>query len=170
MASASEGTERLRGHHLLCALGFRGHGYSPGFAANMAAILQRLRAAPETLVMLTDEPDAICAAFPPDQPAHCRDDNVIARDRRVLAKLGLEPGAIAPWGQLQLRLGHAFVPSDLDALCATCPWLPLGYCRQGLRRHVQRVGELGHGGADDRDTADRRAEPRSGSPGGDTGG
>ena len=124
----------IRAHHLLCALGFRGHGYSPGFAANMAAILARLDAAPHTRVTVVDAPDGICAAFPPDQPSHCLEERVQVRDRAVLATLGLVAGAVATWGDLRARLGAAFLPGDLERLCATCPWLPLGYCQEGLGR------------------------------------
>ena len=131
--------EAMRGHHLMCALGFRGLGYSPEFAANMGAILRRLDAAPETPVTVTDGPDAICAAFPADHPAHCGEPNVALRDRRVIAGMGLQPGATRSWVELRARLGRAFVPRDLDTLCATCPWLPLGYCAQGLA--AARAGE-----------------------------
>jgi len=124
----------MRGHHLLCALGFRGHGYSPAFSANMAGVLARLDANPDAVVAVTDSPDLICAAFPPEQPAHCREAQVVLRDRRVLAGIGLRPGDALPWGELRRRLGAAFAPDDLDTLCATCPWLPFGYCREGLGR------------------------------------
>ncbi len=125
-------TEQLRGHHLMCALGFRGLGYSPEFARNMAAILARLDASPATGVTVTDAPDPICAGFPADQPDHCALSHIAARDRRVIAAIGLRPGDTRSWGALRARLGRAFVPGDLDALCASCPWLPLGHCAHGL--------------------------------------
>lgn len=122
----------MRGHHLLCALGFRGLGYSAEFSANMAAVLSRLDRAADTPVTVIDTPDAICSAFPADQPGHCTTPQVIERDRRVIAGMGLKPGAVRSWAELRARLSGAFQPSDLDSLCATCPWLPLGYCAQGL--------------------------------------
>ena len=30
---------RLRGHHFLCILTYRGHGYTPSFVANMTEIV-----------------------------------------------------------------------------------------------------------------------------------
>ena len=118
----------------MCALGFRGLGYSPEFARNMAAILAQLDAAPGTAVTVTAEPDAICAAFPTDQPRHCEQPHIGLRDRRVLAGIGLRAGETRSWGTLRAQLGRAFRPRDLDALCASCPWLPLGHCAQGLGR------------------------------------
>lgn len=135
MADQADVRQRLRGHHLLCALGFRGYGYSQAFAENMAGILGRLAAAPDTPVTLVDRPDDICAAFPADRPAHCLEPEVLQRDRRVIAALGLHPGEGGTWAELLERAARTFVPADLDRLCATCPWLPLGYCRQGLAAH-----------------------------------
>jgi hypothetical protein len=134
---------RLRPHHLLCSLGFRGLGYSPGFAANMAAILGTLRDAPETRVALVPEPDSICAAFPADQPCHCGEEAVAERDRQVLAALGMAPGESAAWWDLLRRAARAFAPPDLGVLCATCPWLPLGYCQEGLEALRGRPGAGG---------------------------
>ncbi len=125
-------SRQLRGHHLMCALGFRGHGYSPAFAANMADILAALDRAPETPVQVVDVPDGICAAFPADQPGHCLEADVVERDRRVIARVGLNVGDVLTWRELRRRLGAAFSPADLDGLCTTCRWLPLGFCREGL--------------------------------------
>ena len=124
----------VRAHHLLCSLGFRGLGYSPAFAENMAAVLRAWDAAPESPVAVTEAPDVICAAFPPDQPGHCGDAEVIARDRRVLQAIGLPSGSVRSWADLRLRVRRAFAPGDLATLCATCPWLPLGHCADGLAR------------------------------------
>lgn len=100
----------------------------------MAAILARLDAAPHTRVRVTDRPDGICAAFPQDQEPHCLEPEVVARDRRVLEAIAMRPGGTATWGQLRTRVAAAFAPADLDGLCATCPWLPLGFCQEGLER------------------------------------
>jgi hypothetical protein len=124
----------LRGHHLVCAFGFRGHGYSPAFAENMGRILRALEAAPDTPVRVVDVPDGICAAFPPDQPPHCEEPQVVARDRAVARAVGLEPGGVLAWGELRHRVARSLGPADLPHLCATCPWLPLGYCAEGLAR------------------------------------
>lgn len=132
--AAPHGAEAMRGHHLLCALGFRGHGYSQAFADHMASVLNRLDRTPDTVVVVVDAADAICSAFPSDQTSHCAENHVVARDRRVITALGLHPGDARSWRELRARVGRAFVPADLATLCATCPWLPLGYCQEGLDR------------------------------------
>ncbi len=122
----------LRGHHLLCQFGFRGYGYSADFVAQMSRVLEDLRKRPDQAVQLVDYPDVWCEAFPSEQPCHCREPIVIARDRAVLQQLGVESGAILPWATWVKRAHTRFVGDDLLTLCATCPWLPLGYCQQGL--------------------------------------
>jgi hypothetical protein len=125
---------RLRGHHLLCLLGYRGMGYSESYTKNMTRVHSRLRQHPETPVTLVSGPDDLCAYFPPDQPYHCEDPNVHQRDAAVLDRMGLTPGTTLSWRELQGRLAASFVPSDIPHLCSTCPWLPYGVCEDGVRR------------------------------------
>lgn len=49
----------MRGHHLLCVLTFEGAGYSQRFTRNLAAIVERLSAGEEILIVAG--PDDICA-------------------------------------------------------------------------------------------------------------
>lgn len=129
----------IRGHHLLCALGFRGTGYSPAFVENMAAILRRLDATPAAPVLLVDAPDAICAACPSSHADHCTEASPLQRDRAVLSSIGRASGDTAPWDEIRTEVVRAFDPGDLNLLCANCPWLPYGYCQEGLdRRKKQR--------------------------------
>lgn len=129
---------RLRGHHLLCVLGFRGHGYSPAFTRNLAAIVRRLSDS-DPPVRIAAGADDICAQYPPNEDPHCDEARVTQRDRRVLERLKLHPGEILSWSELSARIASVFVPEDLDTLCATCSWLPLGYCRDGVAA-LRRAG------------------------------
>ncbi len=124
----------LRGHHLLCQFGFRGYGYSPAFVENMRNILAFLREHPETMVECVDGPDSLCAAYPAEEPNHCLEPSVIARDRAVLSQLATTAGTRQPWARLVEAAAHAYVAEDLTTLCATCEWLPLGYCQMGLKQ------------------------------------
>ena len=128
----------LRAHMALCLLGFRGSGYSPTFVEAMAALQGSLRADPTQVLALGDAPDPICAACPnlaaggctlggPDHEAHMR-----AHDREVLRRLELESGSRVSWEDLLARVGAHIRGSDLPAICTTCPWLPLGVCRQSV--------------------------------------
>lgn len=122
----------LRGHHLLCLLGFRGMGYSEGFARNMRRVYETLRREPETLVEIVAGADEICRAFPCDQPNHCGDAGVTVRDDTVLRHLQLATGDRLPWRQIQERIANQVRPAHLLEWCDGCPWLPYGVCEQGV--------------------------------------
>lgn len=126
---------RLRAHHLLCLLGFRGLGYSPEFVANLSAIHHRLRRCPEEHVAVVDGADAICSACPhlvEDGGACARGDGPETRDRAVLERLRSQSGECGSWSAWQRRLAASFDAEALAQVCAGCGWRSLGYCREGL--------------------------------------
>ncbi len=129
---------RLRGHTLLCLQGFRGEGYSPEFIANLASIHQDLAEHPDQWVEVTDRPDSVCQACPNLSAQGCRlngersEAEMQAQDRDVLARLGCRAGARYQWRDLLDRIRLQVTGDDLPAICGTCRWLPLGYCREGL--------------------------------------
>ncbi|MBN2980878.1 MULTISPECIES: DUF1284 domain-containing protein [Cohnella] len=125
-------TIRLRGHHLLCLLGFRGKGYSEEFCVNMTSVYETLRADPDTPIAIIEGPDDICRAFPADQPNHCHNESVYRKDRDILLKLGLRPGLNASWTEIVGRVTEHVRPRDIDRFCHDCPWQPLGLCQEGV--------------------------------------
>ena len=155
---------RLRGHTILCLQGFRGEGYSPEFVANLGLIHRRLAEHPEQSVEVLDSPDVVCAACPHRQPVGCTlngtdsEAEMRAQDRHVLALLGLTAGQRLRWGDILDRIRASVRGDDLPAICGTCRWLPLGYCRDGIDRL--------RAGADQADTGFITPERlRSGRPG-----
>ncbi|MCI3920806.1 DUF1284 domain-containing protein [Paenibacillus sp. TRM 82003] len=125
---------KLRGHHLLCLLGFRGMGYSPAFTRNMTAVYERLRAEPSSIVTIVRGTDDLCVCFPADQPNHCESDGVHRKDDLALAQLGLKHGQQIAWSDVLAAVRMSFPPSDIRTLCATCPWEPYGVCEAGVAR------------------------------------
>jgi hypothetical protein len=132
MAKTLQNPIRLRGHHLLCMLGYRGMGYSEAYAANMNAVHERLRKEPDTTVALVEGADDLCACFPADRPYHCDSDTVSRRDAAVLERLGLQTGEALAWSEVLRRIAGNVSPADVPAWCATCPWLSYGVCEEGV--------------------------------------
>ncbi|QHW34291.1 DUF1284 domain-containing protein [Paenibacillus rhizovicinus] len=126
-------TIQLRGHHLLCLLGFRGMGYSEAYAANMARVYNRLREEPDTAVTIVAGPDELCACFPANAEPHCENASVSQLDESVLAKLELDIGHSLPWSAVIERVRGNVEPEDINTLCHTCQWRSYGVCEAGVR-------------------------------------
>lgn len=128
---------RFRPHHFLCALGFQGKGYSDGFTANMAEIVDRLRGTGggDVILQVTPQADAICAPCPHKRGLGCaKSAKITALDKRHAAALGLADGDCLTWDAAQARIRAQVMPGDLQALCAGCAWLDLGLCEAALSR------------------------------------
>lgn len=127
-------TIQLRGHHLLCLLGFRGMGYSPDFTINMKNVYEQLRQQPYTPITLVRGVDDLCKCYPSDKPNHCDTNSVHERDQVILDRLGLTTGTTLPWESILLLLKQHMAPTEIPILCSTCPWQPYGVCEEGLAR------------------------------------
>ena len=125
-------TIKLRGHHLLCLLGYRGKGYSDAFCANMTEIYETLRLHPETRIEVIEGPDDICQAFPKDQHPHCHDGSIYLKDTEVAARLGLGVGETDSWSNVCERVNRSVQPEDIRTICANCRWEPYGLCKEGV--------------------------------------
>lgn len=129
-------TLRLRPHHLLCALGYQGKGYSDAFTANMTRLVAEGLHAPggDTLeIELIAGADSLCTPCPHRRGAGCaKEASISALDARHGAALELHAGDILTWGDAKERIKNRLSPSDLDHLCAGCSWLPMGMCRDAL--------------------------------------
>ncbi len=130
---------KLRAHHLLCLLGFRGLGYSPQFVANMDGIAERLRSFPETLIEIVRQPDDVCSPCPFLGEEGCQDKGPGSEERRrdqdkaVMDRLNIKAGERLSWLEIRERIHPAISPQDLYVICHDCQWLPLGYCVEGLK-------------------------------------
>ena len=123
---------RLRGHHLLCLLGYHGIGYSEEFTTNMTLLHQTLRVYPQTEILIVMGPDDLCAKYPTTQIYHCQDANIHTRDAAILAKLQLQIGEQLPWIEIHNRIARSINPIDIGSLCSTCSWRSDGVCEDGI--------------------------------------
>ena len=128
----------IRGHHLLCMLGFKGLGYSSAFVRNMRLIVDRVRGNPATALVLTTECDGICRACPYQQDGNCAKPRTGKRrpadaDRALLSHLGWAPNTHTTAGEAYQRIATCVDTGDLGRLfCRSCSWLEEGFCVAGL--------------------------------------
>ena len=130
---------RLRFHHLLCVLGFRGLGYDEEFIEGMRSVVQKLRDNPSLEIELVDECDDICQACPFNKQQFCKnvavggEKAIRKKDRKVAKKLGYKKGEKHNVKDIFSLIKKRIKPDDLSVLCQVCPWRESGYCEEGLR-------------------------------------
>ncbi len=128
---------QFRPHHFLCALGYRGEGYSDGFTANMTEIVTlglKAEDGDSTEIEVIGATDAICGPCPKRRGALCSDQaKISALDLSHSKILGVRPGDRLTWGQAKARIRSLVQPGELGKICSECQWLDLGYCEDSLR-------------------------------------
>ena len=122
---------RLRPHHLLCLLTYKGEGYSPEFIANFDRLIRQLAAGHEP-VEIVSGPDDICAPLVAGGDCHCFNESVLERDQKAAQQLSpllgepVVPGAVLELTGARLAmLRTAFRNGDIRAACEECPWKEL---------------------------------------------
>lgn len=121
---------KLRGHHLLCILTYKGLGYSDDFCRNYDAIITRLNQG-ETIELMRG-PDQICQPLlcnKEGEGVHCHHDRIHRRDalamQAVSATLGIEVavGTTLTLNQTAITaLRLAFAQGPLRTGCFDCEW------------------------------------------------
>ena len=136
---------RLRGHHLICRLGFRGLGYDHTFIENMSAIIQHLTCHPEVKIHVTDTPDLVWAACPHLINGHCHssgspvsETRVQQMDRTVMNVLHIESGHIVTLCEIDDKIRLYFDETAFSSVCKGCKWHCLGACEKGLNQLKNR--------------------------------
>lgn len=120
---------RLRGHHFLCILTYRGYGYTPAFVANMTEIVADIGRG--RLVELAEGPDAICGGLTADDRRACNHDcskvETLELDRLAVQEVGALLGADVS-GPIEIGratvaiLRTAFAARAIRSACRRCPW------------------------------------------------
>ncbi len=120
---------RLRGHHFLCILTYRGVGYTPAFVDNMTAIVEAIDAG--RTVVLAEGPDDICGALSTDDRQACNHDcgcpETRALDAEAVAQvsslLGRDlDGPLVLTASMIAALREAFAGGTIRAACRDCRW------------------------------------------------
>lgn len=130
---------RIRGHHLLCILGFRGRGYDSAFVENMGRVVDTIRNNPAARLTMLTACDDICAKCPHMRGGACKKHNgseaaTREMDQQVLLRLDSRSGETLCAGEIYERVATRIETADIDEqLCTDCEWRPLGFCTDGLR-------------------------------------
>ena len=99
---------------------FVGYGYSDGFSAHMAKLLEELTA--DSPVRLTVGTDAVCGPCPNNAGGLCDKPELVAGyDRAVLRLCGLEEGQSISFGDFTSRVQEKILAPGLRPdICGNC--------------------------------------------------
>ncbi len=112
----------LRPHHGMCLAYFKGEGYSNGFTAHMAEMLEIFLTGRK--IRLHADTDEICSACPNNCGGYCTSgDKVAEYDQAVLESCGLEAGQVMEFREFTQQVQEKILASDKRSeICGNCQW------------------------------------------------
>ncbi len=138
------GVIRLRPHHLLCLLAFRGEGYSPEFIER-AERLQRALLEDGIVVEVIEGLDDLCTGCPElkDECTSTEEDSGVYRlDCATASFFEIEPGLYEAaellriiWDRYSLERGYE--------ICNGCSWLSRTDCPQIIINRFEELNFVG---------------------------
>jgi hypothetical protein len=139
---------RLMGHHHLCAGAFVRLLSDPGFSAEYAALVSQLHISPELEIESIYGYDMFCyqCGYWSEEEGRCSTGwkNKISKDAAVLKHLGLRPGKVTPFDEMQRLLAEKITPKTLEKFCAAgewkCEFYILGVCQEAYADLRRRFG------------------------------
>lgn len=126
---------KLRAHHGMCLAFFEGKGYSAGFTAHMAQILEYLEQENPTVTVVA-EADSICAACPHLANGICENAALVqGYDRQVLSLCGMEEHSSLPWREFAARVAEYILSQGRRSeICGGCQWSSICKEKEALYR------------------------------------
>jgi len=126
----------FRPHHFLCALCFKGRGYSPAFIANFQTIMNQLNApgGDDTPIHIVSHTDSICAPCPNRSEKTClTEDKIAVLDTAHAAALDIQTGQTVTWGDAKELIAKKMTMEKFHQTCASCSWKEYGICEGVLK-------------------------------------
>ena len=126
VSAYSEGAEEkaipLRPHHGMCLAYFKGEGYSNGFSAHMAEMLEIFLQGKK--IRLHVDTDEICSACPNNCDGHCTSgDKVAEYDQEVLDRCGLMADQVLDFWEFTSQVQEKILePDRRREICGNCQW------------------------------------------------
>ncbi|MBR0372088.1 MAG: DUF1284 domain-containing protein [Methanobrevibacter sp.] len=115
---------KLRGHHLLCLLGFQGYGYSEDFVFNMTRINEK-RKSKDCIITLTNEADDICSSCPNLKDNICENEKqneiIVKMDNEILSHFDSKRkyNSLELFKEVSLKFNTL---KSVENVCNNCKW------------------------------------------------
>ena len=119
----------------MCLAFFEGKGYSAGFTAHMAQILEYLEQE-NPIVTVVAEADCICGGCPNLTDGRCRKAALVERyDRQVLSLCGMEEHSPSDWESFSARVAERILSQGKRSeICGDCQWSSICKEKEALYR------------------------------------
>lgn len=126
---------KLRAHHGMCLAFFEGKGYSAGFTAHMARILEYLEQENPTVTVVA-EADCICGGCPNLTGGRCRKAALVEHyDKAALALCGMGERSSLPWREFAARVAEYILSQGRRSeICGGCQWSSICKEKEALYR------------------------------------
>lgn len=129
----------FRPHHFLCALCFRGKGYSPAFIDNFASIMATLSAYENTKITITLNSDNICHPCPHRRDMLCQSQEKIAvLDQAHAQALDLKEHQTITWEEAKQLIKEKMTLNRFHQICSSCQWKRYGICENVLSEFLDK--------------------------------
>lgn len=124
---------RLRPHHLICNMCFKGKGYSEEFTQNFSLIHKALESK-EVNIKIVSDCDDICSKCPERHNNTCKKASIAtAIDKAYLKILKLKTDQIITCEQLENKIKQLLTLAKFQTACGKCSWYNLNICEPIVR-------------------------------------
>ena len=135
---------KIRPHHLLCILGYRGLGYNENFTSNMTKIVKDLRSNPNTIINVSPEADDICIACPYNSKGICvkkpnSEEIVHNLDSEYLKLFQIPLKTPISIKYVWKNIVSSVSVEAMKNICKECEWWSYGYCSEGLGKLKSQI-------------------------------
>ena len=129
---------KIRPHHLMCILGFRGLGYNENFTINMTNIVKDLRSNPNAIIIVSPEADDICVTCPHNNKGICvkkpnSEEIVQNLDSEYIKLIQIPLRVPISINDAWKNIVSSVSLETMENICKECEWWSDGYCSEGLR-------------------------------------
>ncbi len=132
---------KVRAHHLICLLAFKGKGYSKSFVEQFSKMRKFYIDNKDATIGVITSPDDACkecpylekggCAFPADGP----ESRVVEFDKEALALLGIEEGRYRV-PEIHKRLKEIDL-GRVESFCKKCSWHDKLNCHQIIKKTIK---------------------------------
>ncbi len=117
---------KIRAHHIICLLLYRGVGYDEAFTRNMDAKSAFLKENEGTPIHIAENDDLICAKCP-NFTGICADEEKVSQlDRAWSKKLGISANDTVIYSEINALACEKLAEADtFEKICGRCEWFTL---------------------------------------------